>query len=257
MKKGQRSFQANRSGQLLIVAALAVAILISATTIYVYELSTETNTTHNFSINNFVLALKQTTKNAMISSLANISNGGERAELTFNLNELTHALRSLNQFGTCNLTFAALNDFGYGNGTKLSWNTSDNGMSSAYANFTLNVYGLEETVTIDYAINITTSITVKGHCTSLTGNEKRVNLTCYVYNEGMPGLTKTMSLFYENLGSWYPVDASNDLSVTDYGNGTYSMSFIVNISATSFPVSARLYDLREIFVQANTTCSET
>lgn len=256
MNKCQRNFGANRSGQLLIVAALAVAILISTTTIYVYELSVETNTAHNFSMNNFVLALKQTTKNAMISSLVNISKGGEKAVLALNLNELTQVLRSLNQFGTCNLTFTTSNDSGYDNGVKLAWNTSDTGMSSTYANFTLKIYGLEEIATIDYAINITTSITVKGYYTNLAGSEKQVNLTCYVNSEGTPALAKTISLFYESLGSWYPVDSSNNLSTTDYGNGTYSMSFTVNTSATSVPVSARVYDLRDIFVQANTTCSE-
>ncbi|PVX25937.1 MAG: hypothetical protein CW716_07010 [Candidatus Bathyarchaeum sp.] len=48
-------------------------------------------------------------------------------------------------------------------------------------------------------------------------------------------------------------------SVTDYGNGTYTISFTAETQAENDPmiVSAHLYDLREIFLLANVTCSET
>jgi len=257
MKKCERKFKLNSSGQLLIVAALAIAILISSTTIYVYELSKETKGTDALSISNFALALKQSTKNTVMSSLANVSNGGEKAVLTINLNGFSRVLRSLNLFGICHLAFTPLNNSNYDGGVRLSWNASDVGISSAYANFTLNVYGQTAEIAVGYAINVTTSIAVNGSYTALESGEKLVNLTCKMFNEGEPALAKNITLFYENLGNWTLVDASNNLSIVDYGNGVYSITFTVKITSDVVPVSVHVHDLRDIFVKANTTCYKT
>ena len=257
MKTYKKRFGTNSSGQLLIVAALAIAILISSTTIYVYELSKETNITDTRSINNFILALKQSTMNAMESSLANVSNGGEKTVLTTNLDALSQVFRSLNHFGICQLDSAVFNDSTYDSGTWLSWNTSDLGVSSAYANFTLNVYGMTSTITMDYAINITTTLAVNGSYVSLGGETKLVSLTCKIYNEDEPALAKNITLFYENLGNWTQVDASNNLTILDYGNGTYLISFTVTTSSDPVQVLTHAYDLRDILVKANTTCYAT
>jgi hypothetical protein len=255
MKKCKRKFGANSSGQLLIVAALAIAILISSTTIYVYELSRETNSTNSCPISDVILALKQSTKNTMISSLANISKGGEKAILEANLDSLSQAFRNLHQLGMCCLSFTLINDSRYGSGICLSWNADGSGFSSAYANFTLKVNSMASSIALDYAVNITTAVTINGSYTRLEGEEKLVNLTCRVLNEEEPALAKNITLFYENLGSWMPVNSSNNLSMVDYGNGTYLISFTVSTSS-DVQVSAHVYDLRDTLVQANATCTE-
>jgi len=257
MKKCGRNFKANSSGQLLIIAALAIAILISSTTIYIYELSTEKNSANALSISDFVFALKHGTKNTMISSLANVSIGGEKTTLTTNLNMLSHIFKSLNNFGICHLAFTPRNDSNYEAGIWLSWNTSDVGISSAYTNFTLTIYGVTAEISVVYAINITTVLVVNGSCTALESGEKLVNLTCNLYNEDEPALAKNIALFYENLGSWVPVNESNNLSILDYGNGTHVISFILEVPSDTVEVLVQLRDLREIFVQTSTTCSES
>ncbi len=257
MRRCERRFRENCSGQLLVVAALAIALLISSTTIYVYELSREITSPDAPSISNFILALKQSTRNTMLSSLANVSNGGEKTVLTANLNELSQVFRSLNNFGIVHLDFTALNDSTYDSGTWLSWDTSDLGVSSAYANFTLSVYGVTETIAIDYAINITTTLIVNGSYVLLEGETKLVNLTCKIYNEDEPTLAKNITLFYENLGNWTQVDASNNITISDYGDGTYLISFTVTTSSDPVQVSVHTHDLRDIFVKANTTCYAT
>jgi hypothetical protein len=200
--------------------------------------------------------MKQNTKNAVISSLANVSNGGETAVLTTNLNEFSRVLRNLTQFGICQLDFAVLNDSMYDSGVWLSWDVSDTGVSSAYANFTLKVYGAAANTTMNYDVNITTTVTVNGYFNRLEGDEKLVNLTLRVYNEGDPALARNVTIFYESLGSWTPVSSSNNLSILDYGNGTYTATFTVDVPSDSLPVSVHVNDLRDIFVQANTTCYE-
>ena len=255
MKNLQR-FRAHNSGQLLIVAALAIAILISSTTIYVYELSREKIVLQNQLTTEFILAIKQSSKNAVISSLANASKSGEKSILETNLNSLLQAYRSLSQPEICNLSFSVLNDSNYVDGIWFSWEEIDGfGISSAYANFSLAIYGLEVNVTANYAINVTTAVKLEGYYT-LNGLEKSVNLSCQVFNERKPALAKNISLYYENLGVWMPVNSSNNLSITDYGNGTYTISFTVITLSDTVQVSAHITDLREILVQANTTCEE-
>lgn len=257
MKGHQKKIRANSSGQLLLVAALVIALLISSTTIYVYEVSREQNSQDYSSFSNLMLNAKQITRNAMISSLANASIGGEKTILTSNLNELSQVLQSLNHFGTCYLAFATLNDSNYDEGIQLSWNTSEAGVSSVYSNFTLKIYGnAAENFTLNYALNISTAITISGYYSRLIGDEKQVNLTCNVYNEGQLALAKNLSVFYNNFGSWAHVNSSNNLSITDYGNGTYRIFFTVSVPSDSVQVSVHTYDLRSIFVRANTTCYE-
>ncbi|MCD6445799.1 hypothetical protein J7L49_03330 [Candidatus Bathyarchaeota archaeon] len=250
-----RIVKRKNSGQLLIVAALAIAILISSTTAYVYEVSKgERNSQKQCSLNNYILAIKQTTRNTMISSLKNISNGGENTVLFNNLNTITEVLRNTYQFGTCNQNFTLLNNSNYNSGVWLSWN-SNPGVSSTYANFTLKIYGVNLNAEVNYQVNVTTNLLAEGFYTPLENQEKFVNITCELYNEGEHALAKNITVYYENLGSWILVNNSNNLSIINYDNGTYSISFQANVSSSTVPVSLHVYDLREIFVQANITCN--
>jgi hypothetical protein len=250
------TFRKDNSGQLLIVAALVIALLISSTTVYVYELGKETEVADTQRLDDFFFAIKRATHNAMISSLANVSNGGDSAILTTDLNELAEILRTANQFAVCNLTATPLNDSTYNSGVWLSWNTLGLGVTSAYSDFSLKAYTTETSVESSYAINVTTEIMVSGFYTELNSAEKLVNLTAVIHDETGPALAQNMSIQYENAGEWITVDSSN-LSITDYGNSTYSMLFIVSTASGTIPVSAQISDLRNIYVRANTTCPST
>lgn len=165
------------SGQLLIVAALAIAVLICSTTTYVYELSQESSDAHSSVINDFVFSMKQATRNAMISSLANVSNGGSRGVLSENLDSLLRILGSTHLLGITDLEFTALNTSDYVGGTRLLWNAADMGASTAFANFTLQIHG-DTLIDMKYAINVTTAITVTASYTTLAGGgeERRLDV---------------------------------------------------------------------------------
>ncbi len=252
--KNKVRFRANSSAQLLIVAALAIAILISSTTIYVYELSGERQDAENLFISDFILAIKQGSRNAVISALANASNGGANI-LAENLKSLSHAYMDLNQRGIWSLSYAVLNNSNYESGIWLSWNTSGLGVSSAYANFTLTVCNPKSNVKLGYAVNITTTIAINGYYI-INGTEKTVNLVCKVFNEGKPALASSLNLFYENLGVWMPINSSNSLSITDYGDGTYKISFTVTEPRDTVQVLVHAQDLRGILVQTKILCYE-
>jgi len=248
MKTFKRKFRGNRSGQLLIVAALAIAILIASASIYVYELGVEQNSQSSLQTANFIPVIKQCTRNALISSLANISNGGSRTALSANLEELAETLRSLKQQTIFQLAFSLHNDSNYASGVWLLWGADGFGVSSAHTSFELSVQGVEN-LEMDYALNITTTVLVEGFYIG-NNDEKNVTLTCRIYNEGKPAQAKNISIFYELDEAWIPANPS----VLDFGNGTYTISFTAIIPSENVNVSAQITDLRGIFAYANATC---
>jgi hypothetical protein len=255
MKAHKKELAADKSGQLIIVTALAIAILISTTTAYIYELGMEKTAASAQPISNYIFALKISTRNAVISSLANISNFGEKTTLEVNLKELSRFLKELHTIGVCSLNFTLPTNAEYDSGIRISWDTNV-GVSSALVDFVLNFHGLTENATANYTVNITTAITVNGQFTQ-TEEGKLVNLTCRLYNEGDYALAKNISIFYENFGTWIPIDASNNLLTIDYGNGTYSISFTVDVSLENVHVLVKVFDLRNIFIQAEAFCHES
>jgi hypothetical protein len=236
------------------VAALAIALVISSTTVYVYELSRETSGTDTSQISNsLLLALKQGTINAMMSALANVSNGGDKTVLTNNLNALSRVFEGLNS-GIYRLGFTLRNDTHYDSGLWLSWNTSGMGVSSAYANFTLTAQSEEAETTMSYVMNATTAILVDGSYSVQMNGEKLVSLTCRLSNEGETALAKNLTVYHEEAGSWTRANVSSNLSIVDYGNGTYIVSFIVHDLSSTVNVSVHAVDSRDVFVRANTIC---
>jgi hypothetical protein len=249
------------SGQFLIITSLVIALLLLSVVCYVFEVERKSVIQTTTSLNSYVLATKLASRNTVISSLVNVSNGGENEVLTTNLNELSSIIGNQPHFGKCNLLFTPLNSSPYQSGIWISWGSNGLGVSSAHANFTLDFTGIQADVQLEYYVNITTTLNVEGVYSKLGDTTKKVNVTCTVFNEGEPALAKNITLFYEKDGDlsvqeWIPVDSP---SSTDYGNGTYFMSFIAETQTHNDPVlvSVHVHDLRDIFVQANTTCTET
>jgi len=254
--KTAKKFCAARSGQLLIVAAFAIAVLIASTSIYVCELITQRqNVEDGFSVE-LVLAVKTGLRNAAVSALANIAHGGQKTVLTENLDALADTYMRLYPQQICQIRYTLLNDDGYEDGIKLSWNDYGGlGVSSTYIPYILKVLAPTFNLTVNDAINITTTLKVHGFYT-IGENEtlRTVNLTCTVFNEKKPAQAKYIAIHYEDdSGVWIPV---NNPSITDWGNGTYNLRFTVAVASDFVHVSVHVIDARNIFVAANVTCSQ-
>ncbi len=104
-------------------------------------------------------------------------------------------------------------------------------------------------------MNVSTSLVVEGVSRTLQGSLKQINVTCNILNEGTPALAENVTALYEDSGSWLRADEQSNYSFTDYGNGTYLVSFEANIPQENVNVSTQAYDLRDIYVQANATCT--
>ncbi|MGB8779999.1 MAG: hypothetical protein WCD81_05045 [Candidatus Bathyarchaeia archaeon] len=240
-------------GQALIITALIITLMLMSTVYYVLETENETISIQSTADSYFSVA-KISTRNTVISALANVSNGGDTEALTTSLEELSSMLHAHSYDAEFDLSFTPLNATPYQDGTWISSGEDGSGVSSAYASFVINVLGSSENYSSTYETNVTTSLYVNGTYT-VEGSEETVNVTCTVYDENGPTLANRIAIFYQNQTdeSWLSVDQQNNLTTVDFGNGTYDISFSA-YSQGPVNVSVQINDLRDIFVMANATC---
>jgi hypothetical protein len=257
---GRKARNRKNSGQTLIITALTIALLILSIIYGVFEAGRRSEMRSTVTLNSPVLAAKLGLRNTVTSSLVNVSNGGEEEILSTNLNAYASIVGNQSYFGKCSVLFTVSDASPYHSGIRISWGSDGTGVSSAYANFTLVFTKTESELQLEHAINITTALSVEGTYTKLEGAFKQVNVTCRIFNEEEHALANNITLYYDYDGDletqdWTAADSPN---ITDYGNGTYTISFTAETQTQddSMLVSAHVYDLRDIFVLANATCTE-
>jgi hypothetical protein len=251
---GKRNFKRDCSGQVLIVSALLVAVLLLSTALYVIEVGKQVPTVS--AETDVFFSYQQTTRNTLISALANVTDGGNSAILDTDIAELRTAILS-NSFQTlltleCNL----LNSNNYQNGLWVSWGANGLGVSSAYASFRFESSSSSATSNVEYAVNVTSTIKINGNYLQLDETEKRVNLTINVLNEGKAALAHNFSFSYQKAENWIPALSP---SIASFGNGTYTASFSAETAQLNEPivVFVRCQDGRGISIGAYQTCGST
>ncbi len=238
-------------GQVLIVAALVIAIMLLSTALYIADTQktqlkaqTETGLSLPF--------YKQGIQHTMISALANISNGGNIEILQSDINSF-NTFVSEQSFGAFFTSTVTLQDSGaYNNGVWLSQNSSGTSIVSAYADLTVDSSGTKEKIQSAFTVNVTSMIQTQG-VYSQGNSSKQVQLTCKVFNEGQPALARNFSVRIENDGSlesenWTTIETP---FITDYGDGTYAIAFNAITDQPENPLLIWLscQDQREITLQ--------
>jgi len=254
-----RNSSRGNSGQVLIIASLVVTLLLLSTALYVSEIE-KNATVYESRVDPAFSAYKLGVTHTVISALANISNGGFTDILVADLNQFKSVVNSNSFNAIVKMDFTPLNMTPYQDGVWISWGSNGRGASGAYVNFVLNSSGTSATYYSEYAINVTSEIDLNGYYTLLTGSLKQVNVICNVLNEGKPALAQNFTVYYEQDGSlsleeWVQVASP---SITDYGNGTYAISFTAETTNPDDPmlVSVHSHDLRYILTKANVTCAQ-
>jgi hypothetical protein len=247
------------SGQVLVIASLVVTLLLLSTALYVSEIE-KNAAVYESRVDPAFSAYKLGVTHTVISALANISNGGSADVLVSDLNCFKSVVDNHSFNAIVKMDATPLNATPYQDGVWISWDSSGRGISSAYVNLVLNSSGTSATYYSEYAINVTSEINVNGYYTSLTGSLKQVNLTCNILNEGKRALAQNFTVYYEQDGSLSPeewVQVASP-SITDYGNGTYTMSFTAETTNPEDPVLVSVHsnDLRYILIKANVTCTQ-
>ena len=243
----------NSSGQILIAAVLIIALILLSTELYVYELGTTIDEVNLNSFSDSIFAIRLGSQHVIVGSLANVSRGGTNQILATNLERWSSFVWRQIPRGKWLLNFTTRDTPPYSSGIWINWSKTDGlGVSGAFANFSLDFSGIQADAQMEYDVNITTTLNVEGVYRKLTDIEKQVNMTCSIFNEGEPALANSFVVWYNNGSNWVQ---SQQYNQTDYGNGIYRLTFNANIAASKVQVSVGAYDWREVYVQANTTCS--
>ena len=251
---GKRSFKRDNSGQVIIVTALLVALLLLSTAVYVMEVEKEVPTA--VAESNAFAGYKQSARSTLISALANATDGGNSGILGTDLSELKTAIISHSYQALLTIDYNTLNSSGYQNGFLISWGANGQGISSAYATFALASSSPSATSNLEYAINVTSAVNLSGNYQQLNDTTKQANLTVNILNEGKAALAQNFTFSYQNATDWIQVDSP---STTSFGNGTYAVSFTAETPQLNDPlvVSVLCQDQRGIFVGANLACTST
>jgi hypothetical protein len=250
MKRGQDS------GQILVIAVLVVSLVLLSTQVYIYDVGRSLGETEASNVSGFVYAVKLGSKHVVTGSLANISRVGSGTVLSSNLEDWTSFVEGLYQFGRPILNFTLRDTLPYMDGYYVSWGTDGLGVTSSYVDFSLSLLDGQASVELPYTVNVTASVIIEGVYRRLVGDTMQINVTCHVSNEGVAALAENVTVLYEKSGVWLRADTKPTYNYTDYGNGTYLVSFEQDYqSFEAVNVSAQVLDLRGIYVQANATCS--
>jgi hypothetical protein len=226
----------------------------------VFEANRQSEMRSATTLNGYIFATKLGLKNTVTSSLSNVSKGGAQQVLETNLNTYSSFVGNQSHFGKGIIQFNVSETSPYQSGIYLSWGTDGTGISSAYANYTLFFTQTEADMQLQHETNVTTRLNATGEYSLLGGTEKQVNITCRVFNENEPALASDIYVYYDFDGDTQTQDwvAADSPTITDYGNGTYKIEFIADtqIRNAAIHVSTQVNDTRDIFVMANTTCTE-
>lgn len=244
----------DRSGQVLILAALMIALIISSTMVYMFQLSQVSQEEDLVSPEDFVRIVKLGSQNLMIGVLANISLGGDNQMLETSLERWKSFVEKHYYSGQCSFDFDLSETPPYSSGLRIFWGDEGLGVTSAEAGFSLNLTDEGTTMNVVYSINLTTSLDIYSTTEKLAG-EQSVNVTIFLYNEGEPALAKNLTIYYKTPTGWKDANLLGSFHLEDYGNGTYISSFIIP-RRPHLNISVQCYDRRDIYVRANATSTQ-
>lgn len=244
-------------GQVLVLAALTISLTILSTQAYIYRLSRREASAGWSALGDYVLGVERGSRHVVVASLINVSRGGAVSNLEANLRRWEAFVDGDYRYGRCRLNATPASQEPYSGGIWLDWGTSGRGVSSAYAEFTMNLSGRGAEVNWSFAENITTTLIVSGSYETLDQNQqtKKVTVVVNILNEGDPALAESIALAYLK-GNWRDPTQLESYSWRDFGNGTYRYSFVDTIPGAQVQIRAEAYDRRGVFVQAETSLDE-
>lgn len=254
-----RKIKSNRSGQVLILAALAIAFIISSVMVYVYQTSRSLSMERPLMLDSFVRNVKIGTRNLVIGSLANISTGGSNETLEDNLERWESFLEARYYLGECSFSFEPWEDDPYSSGIRIFWGTDGLGVSSAKADFSLNLTDENGEMSVRFSLNITSHILISAisRWTSPPGRHG-INVTIHLLNEDSPALAENITIYYrDKFGAWHNAGLLDSYVLEDYGNGTYVARFTVGVPRVeNREIRVEVFDQREIYIEAVTRAED-
>jgi len=152
--------------------------------------------------------------------------------------------------GRCDLNATPASSTPYSDGIRLDWGANGSGVSSACADFALNLGGRGVEIDWGFTVNVTSRVEVSGSYDDLGDDSKEVSMSVSLENEGAPALAGSIVLEYLKLGSWEDPKNLGSYAELDCGDGTYRYTFVDTIPGTFVRVRVQVNDLRGVFVEA-------
>ena len=240
---------------MIVITSLLVVLLLLSTAVFVIETGKNVPVAGNGEANAFP-SYEQSTKSTLISALANVTGGGNENVLIQDLNQLNSVISSDSYQAQVNMNYTLLNSNTYQNGFWISWGTEGYGVSSDSVSFAFYSLSPSTTSNAQFNENITSEAYLSGTYLQLSDTTRLAQLSINLLNEGVPALAQNFTFYFQNQTNWTKADMP---TITDFGNGTYTASFIAEQAQTSNPlvVSLLCQDQRGVLVGANATCSST
>jgi hypothetical protein len=248
-----RSFRSNCRGQVIVVTALLVAVILLTTAMYVIE--TQKNTPTVQSDDGVLIdSYQSSVRSTAVSALVNFSSGGDRGVLDYDLAQLRSIILAHSYGAQLSMTYGLLGSGGYIDGMRVWWGAQGEGVSSAYVTVTCESSSSRGSSQATYVVNVTDSIHIAGSYLQSNDTQKTVNLTVHLYNEAGGALADSFKITYLNASS--PVTPQSP-SIISNGDGTYTITFNADTGLTGelLDVSVVCLDTRGISVGASVTCS--
>ncbi|MGD2200637.1 MAG: hypothetical protein PVJ38_03260 [Candidatus Bathyarchaeota archaeon] len=239
----------HRKGVNLILAAFIISMVILSTQVYVYRLSKRGSYSNCDYLSDYILGIKQNSEHAVTASLINISKGGDNVVLGSNLDRWRSFVAGDYQFGRCDLNYTLQDEGSYTDGVRIDWGVNGLGVSSAYADFTMNLSGRGVEADLIFSVNVTAYLDVSGYWEA-DSSDKWIYVDIVLRDEGGYALGSRFLVEYERQKTWYNASDAPDYSWYDYGNGTYRCIFHPFLPGSEVQVRVSVHDRRDIYVQA-------
>ena len=237
------------SGQLLVLVALLISLILISSELYVVNVGKSSGTNQMSSIQDYGLSIELGSKHVIIGSLANITSGGQNENLFLNLQRWALFVANEQKFGNHFLTFYPKTSTLYSEGLWISEGSDGVGISSAIVDFDYRVEQQGVNWTRSFTLNVTSSVQVYCNYRIINGNEKQTNVIIQLSTDGSPAFAKQISIEYDKNGTWLIPDETNNYMIQNFGNGTYNSVFSNNLNEAN-SIHVQITDSNGIIVRA-------
>jgi len=251
----KRSIRTDNKGQVIVITALLIGLLMFSTFVYVTEVinqapAVETNQNELFP------QYQQNLKNTLISALANITSDNNTQVLTQDLERLNQIFSSHFYGSLLQINYTLANTAPYQDGLWISSGQENHTAVGAQVSYQLFSVGKSETSNVVGNVTIASEVYLSGNSSQIYQATKQGNLTLQIFNEGMPALASNFSCYYQDGAQWVRIE---NFSFTDFGTGTYEMVFSAQLSQPSDPLTVAIYvlDQRGINMRVQAACQSS
>jgi len=159
-------------------------------------------------------------------------------------------------YGLCYLNSTSASQAPYSEGIWIDWGDDGSAVTGAYSDYTFNISGRGAETDLSLTVNVTTRVQISGSFEDMGGGSKAVTITMQLTNDGSPALYRNVTPEVMTSAGWTDMTALGDYAEQDHGNGTYTYTFISDISGSDVPVRFMVHDKRGVYVMAEVTLNE-